>query len=133
MLEFLPQTIALTMIMVSSAAAGIGSASGTVRMAVVVTAASGYDLAYIWKNQVGERSAGGYYINAAQAGEPPGRWWGRGAVVLGFAEGQVVERHPYGLVYRQIDPRTGQKLGRARPGYATFADHLAKLRAAEPH
>ncbi len=47
-------------------------------MAVVVTAASGYDLGYVWKNQgkraEPERPAGGYYINAAQAGEPPGRW-----------------------------------------------------------
>ena len=55
-------------------------------MAVVVTAASGFDLGYVWKNQAEqaelERSAGGYYINAAQAGELPaaggalvsGRW-----------------------------------------------------------
>jgi hypothetical protein len=36
-------------------------------------------------------------------------------------------------VYRQIDPRTGAKLGRARGRYPTFADHLARLMAAEPH
>ena len=85
-------------------------------MAVVVTAASGYDLGYVWKNQAGrpepERSAGGYYINAAQVGEPPGRWWGPGARALGFADGQVVERQPYEMAYRQLDPRTGAKLGR---------------------
>ena len=44
-------------------------------MAVVVTVAKGYDLGYIWKTQ--DRAAGlttgGYYINAAQAGEPPPR------------------------------------------------------------
>ncbi len=109
-------------------------------MAVVVTAASGFDLGYVWKNQAGqaaqagpERSAGGYYINAAQAGEPPGRWWGPGAEALGFSMGQVVERRPYELVYRQVDPRTGEKLGRSRGNYAKFADHLARLRAAEPH
>ena len=106
-------------------------------MAVVVTVASGFDLGYVWKNQAGraepERSAGGYYINAAQAGEPPGRWWGPGAEALGFAQGQEVERRPYELVYRQVDPRTGQKLGRSRGCYATFADHLARLQAAEPH
>ena len=106
-------------------------------MAVVVTAASGYDLGYVWKNQ-GERGepehpAGGYYISAAQAGEPPGRWWGPGARALGFADGQVVDRGPYERVYRQIDPRTGQRLGRARGSYVPFADHLARLRAAEPH
>ena len=44
-------------------------------MAVVVTVAKGYDLGYIWKTQ-GQASAGrtpgGYYINAAQAGNRPG-------------------------------------------------------------
>ena len=105
-------------------------------MAVVVTAASGYDLGYVWKNQAGraaEKSAGGYYINAAQAGEPPGRWWGPGARALGFTDGQVVERSPYEMVYRQLDPHTGAKLGRSRGSYSTFADHLARLRAAEPY
>ena len=76
---------------------------------------------------------GGYYINAAQAGEPPGRWWGPGAQALGFAPGQIVQREPYEAVYQQLDPRTGAKLGRARGHYATFADHLARLTAAEPH
>ena len=104
-------------------------------MAVVVTVAKGYDLGYIWKAQ-GEaagRPIGGYYINAAQAGEPPGRWWGPGAQALGFTPGQIVERRPYDAVYRQIDPRTGAKLGRARGRYPVFADHLARLKAAEPH
>jgi hypothetical protein len=105
-------------------------------LAVVVTVAKGYDLGYVWKTQ-GEaaavRTMGGYYLNAAQAGEPPGRWWGPGAQALGFASGQVVQREPYEAVYQQIDPRTGARLGRARGRYATFADHLARLRAAEPH
>ena len=105
-------------------------------MAVVVTVAKGYDLGYIWKTQ-GQASAartpGGYYLNAAQAGEPPGRWWGPGAHALGFTSGQVVERKPYDAVYQQRDPRTGDKLGRARGRYARFADHLAQLTAAEPH
>jgi len=73
------------------------------------------------------------YINAAQTGEPPGRWWGPGAQALGFTCRQVVERKPYDAVYQQRDPRTGAKLGRARGRYATFADHLAQLKAAEPH
>ena len=82
-------------------------------MAVVVTVAKGYDLGYIWKTQGqanAERTPGGYYINAAQAGEPPGRWWGPGAQALGFTSGQVVERKPYDAVYQQRDPR---KIGRA--------------------
>src|ERR1700691_3553096 len=105
------------MIMVGSVAS-LAASVGRPNVAVVVTAASGFDLSYIWKNQAKhphlERSAGGYYINAAQAGEPAGRWWGPGAEALGFAEGQVVDRKPYELVYGQVDPRTGEKLGRAR-------------------
>jgi hypothetical protein len=103
---------------------------------VVVTVAKGYDLGYIWKTQ-GEvaagRTMGGYYINAAQAGKPPGRWWGPGAQALGLIPGQVVQRTSYEAVYQQIDPRSGARLGRARGRYPTFADHLARLRAAEPH
>ena len=105
-------------------------------MAVVVTVAKGYDLGYVWKNQgqaTAERTTGGYYINAAQAGEPPGRWWGPGARSLGLATGQVVERKPYDAVYSQVDPQTGAKLGRPRGSYAKFSDHLARLTAAEPH
>ena len=104
-------------------------------MAVVVTVAKGYDLGYIWKTQdrTAERAIGGYYLNAAQAGEPPGRWWGPGAQALGLAPGQIVQRQPYDAVYRQIDPRTGARLGRPRGRYPTFADHLARLQAAEPH
>jgi hypothetical protein len=45
-------------------------------LAVVVTIAKGYDLGYIWKTQdpSAGHATGGYYIDAAQAGEPPGRW-----------------------------------------------------------
>ena len=106
-------------------------------MAVVVTVAKGYDLGYVWKNQAykegAEQAVGGYYINAAQAGEPPGRWWGPGAKALGLAAGKEVKRGPYEAVYQQRDPVTGEKLGRARGSYLRFADHLARLRAAEPH
>jgi TrwC relaxase len=105
-------------------------------VAVVVTVAKGYDLGYVWKNQgqvAVERTTGGYYINAAQAGEPPGRWWGPGAEALGFTSGQIVERKPYDAVYQQRDPQTGDKLGRARGRYARYEDHLARLKAAEPH
>jgi hypothetical protein len=105
-------------------------------LAVVVTVAKGYDLGYIWKTQgqtSAERTLGGYYINAAQAGEPPGQWWGPGAQALGFTGGQVVERAPYEAVYRQFDPWTGVKLGRSIGQYTKFTDHLARLKAAEPH
>jgi conjugative relaxase-like TrwC/TraI family protein len=104
-------------------------------LAVVVTIAKGYDLGYIWKTQdhAAGRATGGYYLDAAQAGEPPGRWWGSGAQALGLTPGQTVHRQLYDAVYRQTDPRTGARLGRARGRYPTFADHLARLQAAEPH
>jgi hypothetical protein len=55
-------------------------------LAVVVTVAKGYNLGYIWKTQPGaDHAMGGYYLNAALAGEPPGRWWGPGAQALGLA------------------------------------------------
>ena len=92
-------------------------------MAVVVTVAKGYDLGYIWKTQGQQASAGrttgGYYINAAQAGEPPGRWWGPGAQALGFTSGQVVERKPYDAVYQQ---RRSADRGQARPGARPLRD-----------
>ena len=58
---------------------------------------------------------------------------GPGAETLGFTAGQIVERKPYDAVYQQRDPRTGQGLGRPRGQYTKFADHLARLMAAEPH
>jgi len=105
------------------------------KMAVRVSATSGFDLGYVWRNLGGEpeRTAGGYYINAAQAGEAPGRWFGAGAEAAGLAEGSVVDRDVYDQVYNQVSPLTGQKMGRAPGGYAKFADHLARLEAAEPH
>src|SRR5215467_5554574 len=123
------------MIMVSSASVSLERWHA---VAVVVTVAKGYDLGYVWKNQgqqvqAAEKGIGGYYLNAAQHGEPPGRWWGPGAKALGLSAGQVVEREPYNAVYQQLHPVTGQKLGRARGSYRRFADHLARLTAAEPH
>jgi hypothetical protein len=52
---------------------------------------------------------------------------------LGLAVGQVVERNDYDAVYQQIYPQTGATLGRPRGLYRRFADHLARLKAAEPH
>ena len=45
----------------------------------------------------------------------------------------MVEREPYTAVYQQRDPATGETLGHARGSYLKFTDHLARLRAAEPH
>jgi TrwC relaxase/AAA domain len=98
----------------------------------VASARSGYDAEY-YLNRGAERTAGGYYMNAAQAGEPPGRWFGKGAEALGLADGQAVAAGPYRSVYAQVHPQTGQRMGRAPGGYAEFKAILARLEAAEPH
>jgi conjugative relaxase-like TrwC/TraI family protein len=110
-------------------------------VAVVVTAASGFDLGYVWRGQAAgsgaerspEQREGGYYLGAAEAGEAPGRWYGRGAAALGLAPGSVVERAPYDKVYRQVHPETGEQLGRKPGNYDRYKDHLARLLAAEPY
>jgi hypothetical protein len=80
----------------------------------MATVAKGYDLDYAWR-AVGEAYRGaGYYLAAAEAGEPPGTWWGPGAERLGFTAGQQVEREPYDLLFGQRKGPDGQKLGRLR-------------------
>ena len=105
-------------------------------MAVVVTVAKGFDLGYVWKNQAqagAERIIGGYYINAAQAGEPPGRWWGPGAQALGLTPA----RSSSASRTTRCTGSWTRGLGTSSAGPAAampkFADHLARLKAAEPH
>src|SRR5258707_13838988 len=102
-------------------------------MGVVVTAASGFDLEYAWRGQAAgvERTAGGYYMNAAQAGEAPGRWFGTGAAVLGLAEGLQVERGVYDRVFCQEPPVTGEQLSRRRPAGSSSRLHPAGVLASE--
>src|SRR5260370_12203875 len=76
----------------------------------VVTPRGGFDLEYYLNRTAGERTAGGYYLNAAQQGEAEGRWFGKGAEALGLRDGQQVKRDPYLAVYSMGDPRTGEKL-----------------------
>src|SRR5215469_2128318 len=100
----------------------------------VVTPRSGFDLEYYLNRTAGEKTGGGYYMNAAQQGEPDGRWFGKGAEALGLRDGQVVRKEPYLAVYNMIDPKTGEKLpGRAPGNYARFAQILARKLAAEPY
>src|SRR5262252_1716257 len=91
----------------------------------VVTPRSGFDLEYYLNRTAGEKTGGGYYLNAAQHGEPDGRWFGKGAQALGLRDGQVVRKDPYLDVYTMTDPETGEKLpGRAPGNYAKFAQIL---------
>jgi conjugative relaxase-like TrwC/TraI family protein len=105
-------------------------------VAVVATLSKGYDLDYIWK-QVDRglaKDAASYYIQASESGgEPPGRWWGRGAKALGFEPGQIVERKPYDLLFGQRKAPDGTRLGKPPDVGRKAADLYAKLLAAEPH
>jgi hypothetical protein len=95
----------------------------------------GFDAAYPWRSAgkaAGKQAGSDYYL---QAGEPPGRWTGRGAQELGLS-GQIsaTERAAYDAVYAQTDPRTGERLGRAPADYsASYQATLDRLLAAEPH
>src|SRR5262249_43742539 len=101
-------------------------------VAVMATVAKGYDLDYAWR-AVGEAYQGaGYYLAAAEAGEPPGTWWGPGAERLGFAVGQVVEREPYNLLFGERKGPDGWKLGRAPANAGKAVEIYQGLVAAEP-
>ena len=105
-------------------------------MAVVATLSKGYDLDYIWKQvDCGPvKDAASYYIQASESGgEPPGRWWGPGAGVLGLEPGQVVEREQYELLFGERKAPDGTRLGRPPGDGRKAADLYARLLAAEPY
>jgi hypothetical protein len=84
-------------------------------VAVVATLSKGYDLEYIWAqvDRGPAKDAASYYIQASETGgEPPGRWWGPGALALGLAPGQVVEREVYDLLFGRRKAPDGTPLGR---------------------
>ena len=112
-------------------------------MAVHVSIQPGYDPSYPWK-QIGTGTAVAtalgleYYLAPAQkGGEPPGRWHGRGAAMLGFAEDQIIDRAVFEKLYgdRHLDPRDpadSTRLGRKPQQFASADDIFARLAAAEP-
>jgi conjugative relaxase-like TrwC/TraI family protein len=105
-------------------------------VSVVATLSKGYDLEYIWAQvDFGPvKDAASYYLQASESGgEPPGRWWGSGAQVLGLAPGQVVERKPYDLLFGQRRAPDGTPLGRPPGTGRTAASIYARLLAVEPH
>lgn len=96
----------------------------------------GHDIHYLpdqARDGGGENTTGGYYVNAAQKGEAPGRWFGKGAAALGLAEGQEVDPHVHEMVFTQVDPRTGGKLGRTAAKFTARQQLLDRLLQAEPH
>jgi hypothetical protein len=111
-------------------------------MGVVLKIAPGYDASYPWRqigtDQVGAKPPLEYYLAPTEkGGEPPGRWAGAGLDVLGFAEGQVIDRQVFEKLYGEhVDPRdpSGKtRLGRAPQRFASEQDVYAELAAAEPH
>jgi conjugative relaxase-like TrwC/TraI family protein len=78
-----------------------GVAAGVV--AVVLKITTGYSPDYLLKEVATGRE--NYYTGAVAAGEPPGRWWGSGAELLGL-RGLVDAQDMRGVYERFLDPRT---------------------------
>ncbi|TCO33022.1 conjugative relaxase-like TrwC/TraI family protein [Kribbella steppae] len=83
-----------------------------------------------------------YYTGATAAGEPPGRWYGRGAAALGL-QGEVDAQDMNALYERYIDPRDSrfrdpalwdeaENLGHTGRAYKTEAELYASALANEP-
>ena len=110
-------------------------------MGATVTAVSGYNPDYprMQASAESQRSPLGYYANAAQKGEPEGRWFGGALPELGLADGQAVDQltreegSAYRAFYDQVNPATGERLGRApMTGKSSRDERYAALKAAEP-
>src|SRR5712691_4701567 len=108
-------------------------------MAAKVTAKSGHHVNYYRQLAApgGERSPLSYYSAGTRQGEAPGRWFGKALPALGLTAGEVVDMEddgPYTQVYEQVNPLTGERLGRApRTADGMRESILAELEAAEPH
>ena len=84
----------------------------------------------------------GYYRAAADAGEPPGRWWGPGAVAIGLEPGGLVDHDMHQALFEDRIAPDGTKLGRAPVAKdnngeplkrTSVQQHYSRLRKAEPH
>jgi TrwC relaxase/AAA domain len=111
-------------------------------MAVVLKINPGFDASYPWREigtgQGEPASPLDYYLAPTdKGGEPPGRWAGRGLAVLGFTEGQAIDRQVFEPLFGQhTDPQDSSgktRLGRAPQRFASEDDIFAELVAAEPH
>ncbi len=92
--------------MAGSAAASGGGAPRAVDlrcgMVSVLTISSGHSVAYLTNEVAAGRE--NYYTGAVTAGEPPGRWYGAGAELLGLS-GLVDAQDMTALYERFLDPR----------------------------
>ncbi|WP_068929383.1 MobF family relaxase [Planobispora rosea] len=110
----------------------------------MLSIAPGYDPRYLTR-QVG-KGAENYYLSATvEHGEPPGRWWGRGAEALGLEPGSEIDGPVMEKLYENfLDPRDpdflndavpdGEKtrLGRRKSQFQDWKTIYAKRLAAEP-
>ena len=69
---------------------------------MVLSISSGYSPDYLLKEVATGRE--NYYTGAVAAGEPPGRWWGSGAELLGL-HGLVDAQDMRAVYERFLDPR----------------------------
>jgi hypothetical protein len=107
---------------------------------LVLTISSGHSASYLTEAVAAGRE--NYYTGAVTAGEPPGRWYGRGAAVLGLA-GEVASQDMTALYERFLDPRDpafrdpsrwdeAATLGHTGRRYPTEEQLYAAALAAEP-
>src|SRR2546426_9884683 len=104
----------------------------------MLSISSGHSASYLTGQVAQGRES--YYLDATTAGEPPGRWWGKGAEAFGLA-GEVDNDVMHAIYAEFCDPRDPQfgdpetrwesaRLGRAPARYRTadeiFAERLAK-------
>ena len=106
----------------------------------MLTISSGHSASYLTEAVAAGRE--NYYTGAVTAGEPPGRWYGRGAAILGLA-GEVDTQDMTALYERFLDPRDplfrdparwdeAATLGHTGRRYLTEEQLYAAALAAEP-
>src|SRR5215207_6509501 len=106
----------------------------------MISLSSGHSAEYLTAAVAQGRES--YYTGAVAAGEPPGRWQGRGAADLGLA-GEAGPRDVEALFSHFIDPRDERfrrpelwsdatRLGRAPRRFSAAAEAVSEALAAEP-
>lgn len=95
----------------------------------MLSISSGYSTSYLTDGVAGGRE--GYYVAGDAVGEPPGRWWGDGATLLGLA-GEVDPKLLEAIYARLVDPRDPRVADQALWGAAAKLGALPRAyRSAE--
>ena len=94
----------------------------------MLTISSGHSAEYLLDAVATGRE--NYYTGAVAAGEPPGRWFGRGAEALGL-RGLVDHQDMTALYERFIDPRDERFRDQARWDEASTLGHTGRRYATE--